>query len=261
MIELRDVSYRYAGYARLVLRDVSLRIADGEMVGVVGANEAGKSSLCLVASGLAPAAIGGAITTGSVEVDGETLAGVPLHRLAERVAIGFQDPRTQLSGSTGSVVEEVALGPLNLGLTGGTALARAHHALEALGMTELAERDPGRLSGGQGQLVVIASLLAMRPRHLVLDEPTAQLDPHGTRLVAEALRGLAASGTALLVVEHRTDVLEALCERILVLDGGSIVREGWTADVLDDERLLGWGVAPPTRVSIDRALAGASGAT
>jgi energy-coupling factor transport system ATP-binding protein len=259
VIELTAVSYRYAGYARPALRDVTLRVGDGEIVGIVGANEAGKSTLCLVVSGLAPAAIGGSITAGSVIVDGEALASVPVHGLAERVAIGFADPRTQLSGSTGSVIEEVALGPLNLGLAGGQALERAHQALDALRIGELAERDPGRLSGGQGQLVVLASLLAMRPRHLVLDEPTAQLDPQGTRLVSDALRLLSGTGTALLIVEHKTDVLDGLCDRVAVLEGGAIVHDGPAGPVLADERLAGWGVAPPARVMVDRVVAAAGG--
>jgi energy-coupling factor transport system ATP-binding protein len=257
MLQLTNVSYRYPGYARAALRDASLRIGDGEIVGLVGANEAGKSTLCLVASGLAPASIGGRILGGTVAADDEDLARLSVHTLAERVAIGFQDPTTQLSGATGSVIEEVALGPLNLGLAGREAIGRAHEALDALRIGELAERDPARLSGGEGQLVIIASLLAMRPRHLVLDEPTAQLDPHGTRLVAGALRILAAAGTALLIAEHRTDLLDELCDRIVVIDGGSIVADGPAGSILADPRLAAWGVTPPARVAIERELAAA----
>jgi energy-coupling factor transporter ATP-binding protein EcfA2 len=110
------------------------------------------------------------------------------------------------------------------------------------------------LSGGQAQLVVIASLLAMRPAHLVLDEPTAQLDPEGTRLVGEALRELAATGTALLIVEHKTDLLDALCSRILVLDAGRIVLDGDTARVLADAQLAQWGVEPPSPIRLARSL-------
>jgi len=195
-----------------------------------------------------------------VVADGQDLARIPVHGLAERVAIGFQDPATQLSGATGSVIEEVALGPLNLGMPGREALERAHEALDALNIGDLAERDPLRLSGGQGQLVVIAALLAMRPRHLVLDEPTAQLDPHGTRLVADALRRLAAVGTALLIAEHKTDLLDELCGRIAVLDGGALVGDGSAASVLEDPRLVDRGVAPPSRVTIRRAIEAAGAA-
>jgi len=254
MLELRRVGYRYAGYAQQVLHDIDLRIGDGEIVGLVGANESGKSTLCLVASGLAPSSIGGELSGGGLWIDGEAMADRPLHELATRVGIGFQNPATQLSGVSGSVFEEVALGPMNLGLPRSETVARARSALVTLAIEDLAVRDPRRLSGGQSQLVVLASLLAMRPRHLVLDEPTAQLDPEGARAVGEALRALAGSGTAMLVAEHRTDLLETLCDRSVVLGAGRIVADGPAAEVLADPRLDEWGVAPPARVRLSRAL-------
>jgi energy-coupling factor transport system ATP-binding protein len=255
MLELRAVSYRYAGYARAVLHDVDLTLADGRIVGLVGANEAGKSTLCLVASGLAPGSIGGQVTTGGLFIDGQPMAGRPLHEFATRVGIGFQNPATQLSGVTGSVFEEVALGPMNLGLPVPETMERTREALRVLGISDLAEREPRRLSGGQAQLVVIASLLAMRPAHLLLDEPTAQLDPHGTRLVGAALRDLAATGTAMLIVEHKTDLLEQLCDEVVALDEGRVAAAGPTEAVLGDERLEIWGVEPPARVRLLRGLA------
>lgn len=254
MLRLEGVGYRYAGYAKPVLHEVDLTLGDGEIVGVVGANEAGKSTLCLVASGLAPGSIGGALVSGTVSIDGVTMAGRPLHEFATKVGIGFQNPSTQLSGVTGSVFEEVALGPMNLGLTPRDTIERTKAALATLGIEHLAEREPRRLSGGQAQLVVIASLLAMRPPHLVLDEPTAQLDPEGTRLVGEALRELAAAGTALMVAEHKTDLLDGLCGRIVAVDGGRIVADGPAGTVLEDPSLLEWGVDPPSRVRLARAI-------
>ncbi len=254
MLRLAGVGYRYAGYAKPVLHDIDLTLADGEIVGVVGANESGKSTLCLVASGLAPGSIGGALTGGGLSIDGESMAGKPLHEFSTRVGIGFQNPATQLSGITGSVFEEVALGPMNLGLKQRDTVERVKQALATLGIEELAERQPRRLSGGQGQLVVLASLLAMRPPHLVLDEPTAQLDPEGTRLVGEALRGLAATGTALLIAEHKTDLLDALCSRVVVLAAGRIVADGPTGAVLEDPSLVERGVDLPSRVRVAQAL-------
>jgi energy-coupling factor transporter ATP-binding protein EcfA2 len=254
VLQLHGVGYRYAGYAAQVLRDIDLTLEDGEIVGVVGANESGKSTLSLVASGLAPGSIGGALS-GTLSIDGQDMAGRPLHEFSTRVGIGFQNPATQLSGITGSVFEEIALGPMNLGLPARETVERTNAALRTLGIEPLAEREPRRLSGGQAQLVVIASLLAMRPAHLVLDEPTAQLDPEGTRLVGEALRGLAATGTALLIVEHKTDLLDGLCSRILVLDAGRIALDGPADGVLADPRLEELGVEPPSRIRLTRALA------
>ena len=253
MLQLRGVSYRYAGYANEVLHDVDLQLDDGEIVGLVGPNESGKSTLCLVASGLAPASIGGALR-GTLTLDGMATAGLATHQLAEHVVVAFQNPNTQRSGVAATVFEEVALGPMNLGLPVPETVARAREAIGRLRLEHLVRRDPQRLSGGQAQLVGIASLLAMRPRHVILDEPTAQLDPAGTRLVGEALRALAADGTSLLIAEHKTDLLDGLCTRIVAIDDGRIVLDGPTAAIFDDERLVGMGVEPPSRVRLARAM-------
>lgn len=257
MLELQAVSYRYPGFARRALLEIDLTIGEGEVVGLVGANEAGKSTLCLVASGLAPGSIGGSLGGGRLLVDGELVTGRPVHELAGRLTIGFQDPATQLSGITGSVIEEVALGPLHLGLPAAETLGRAREALARLGIGGLAERRPDELSGGQAQLVVLASLLAMGPRHLILDEPTAQLDPAATRLVADAIASLAGGGTSLLIAEHRTDLLARVCSRIVALDRGRIVADGPATDLLADPRLEEWGVAAPAAVRLARELAAA----
>jgi energy-coupling factor transport system ATP-binding protein len=254
VLELRGATYRYAGYARPVLHEVDLALRDGEIVGLVGGTESGKSTICLVASGLAPLSIGGELR-GEVLIDGEPTAGLSVHDLAQRVVIGFQNPATQRSGVAATVFEEVALGPMNLGLPVAETLARARRALATLRIEHLADRDPARLSGGQGQLVAIAGLLAMGPRHVILDEPTAQLDPEGSNLVAAALRDLAATGAALLVAEQRTDLLDGLCDRVVVVDDGHIVLDGPAAATLEDPRLEDWGVEPPSRVRLARSLA------
>lgn len=218
-LELRAVSYRYPGYRRRALEAVDLRVGDGEIVGLVGPNEAGKSTICLVASGLAPASIGGELA-GDVFVDGVALRGIPVHELARYVGLVFANPASQLSGIAGTVFEEVAFGPVNLGLAVPETVGRVRMALATVGIEDLAERRPDRLSGGQTQLVAIAAMLAMRPRVLVLDEPVAELDPEGRRLVGEALRSLAGAGTAMLVAEHDLDLLRSLDARIVAIDCG-----------------------------------------
>ena len=256
MLELSGVSYRYAGYSNEVLHDIDLRLEDGEIVGLVGPNEAGKSTLCLVASGLAPASIGGTLR-GTVTIDGTPTTGLPTHRLAEHVVVAFQNPNTQRSGIAATVFEEIALGPMNLGLPVAETVARTYEAMALLRLEPLTRRDPQRLSGGQAQLVGIASLLAMRPRHVILDEPTAQLDPAGTQLVGEALRELTAAGTSLLIAEHKTDLLDGLCSRIVAIDAGRLVLDGTPGSLFDDARLAEIGVEPPSRARLARALAAA----
>jgi energy-coupling factor transport system ATP-binding protein len=253
-LQLSQATYRYPGYATEVLHEIDLRIDDGEIVGLVGPNEAGKSTLCLVASGLAPSSIGGSLK-GTLTLDGTPTAGMSTHQLAERVVVGFQNPNTQRSGIAATVFEEIALGPMNLGLTVAETVARTRESIARLRLEHLVLRDPQRLSGGQAQLVGIASLLAMRPRHVILDEPTAQLDPAGTRLVGEALRALAGTGTSLLIAEHKTDLLDGLCTRIVAIDRGRIVRDGPTAEVFDDPELESLGVEPPARARLTRSFA------
>ena len=256
MLQLSGATYRYPGYARTVLNDIDLTVGDGEIVGLVGPNEAGKSTLCLVASGLAPASIGGQLT-GTLAIDGESMAGKRTHELAERVVTCFQNPNTQRSGITSTVFEEIALGPMNLGLSVAEVVERTREAMALFRLEPLAERDPARLSGGQSQLVAIASLLAMRPGHVILDEPTAQLDPAGTRLVGDALRQLAERGTSLLIAEHKTDLLDGLCSRVIAIDDGQIVLDGTAGDVLADPRLVELGVEPPSRVRLVGAVVAA----
>ncbi|MDQ6681816.1 MAG: energy-coupling factor ABC transporter ATP-binding protein [Chloroflexota bacterium] len=251
MLTFEGVSYRYAGAERASLRDVELELHDGEVVGLAGANESGKSTLCLLASGLAPRSIGGTLT-GRILLDGVPTAGRPMHELAARIGIAFQNPGTQLSGVTATVYEEVAFGPMNLGLPLADVIGRTRQALVILGIDALAERDPARLSGGQQQLTAIASLLAMRPRHLVLDDPTAQLDPAGTRMVGDALARLAREGTSILVAEHKTDLLADLVSRVVVLASGRVALDGPARSVLGDPRLLELGVAEPSGVRLAR---------
>jgi energy-coupling factor transport system ATP-binding protein len=253
MLTLERVSYRYAGARVAALLDVSVALGPGEVVGLVGASEAGKTTLCLVAAGLAPRTVGGTLR-GRLLLDGEDTAALPIHALVGRVGIAFSSPATQLTGVADTVYEEVAFGPMNLGFPRAEVIERTGAALESLRIAGLAERDPARLSGGQQQLVGIAGLLAMGPAHLVLDEPTAQLDPAGTRLVADALANLASAGASILLAEQKTDLVADVSTRVVALRGGRIALEGPTADVLADERLGELGVAAPARVRLARAL-------
>jgi energy-coupling factor transport system ATP-binding protein len=254
MLTLEGASYRYAGATRASLRDVSLTLSDGEVLGVVGRSEAGKSTLCLVASGLAPRTLGGTLS-GRVLVDGADTAGRPMHEMATEVAIGFQNPGTQLSGVATTVFEEIAFGPMNLGMPRDEVLQRTNSSVAALAIDALLERDPDQLSGGQQQLVAIAGLLALSPRHLILDEPTAQLDPAGTRLVSDAVERLAAGGASILIVEQKVDLLAHICHRVVALDDGRITLDGAAGEVLADPRLYALGVAEPSDVRLRRLAA------
>ena len=221
MLELKGIRYRYAGYERPALDGVDLALRDGEIVGLAGPNGAGKSTLCLVAAGIAPGSIGGELR-GDLVLDGRSIKGLRPFQMASPIGIVFSDPRTQQTRIAATVFEEAAFGPLNLGLRIGETVARVRSALVALGIEDLAERNPGRLSGGETQLVAIASMLAMEPRHLVLDEPLAELDPDGRELVISALTRLAARGTGILIAEHDLELLCRVAGRVVRIDSGRL---------------------------------------
>ena len=244
-LALERVSYRYAGAGSPVLHDMELSLEPGRVLGVVGRNGAGKSTLCVVAVGLAPRTIGGELT-GRVAIDDLDTASATAPQLAQRAGILFQEPHTQLASAAPTVWEEVAFGPRNLALPLDEVIDRTWNAIDALGIGGIVERDPSRLSGGQAQLVALAGVLALRPHYLVLDEPTSQLDPLGTRLVGDALaRAARMTGAGILIVEHKTDLLARLCDDIAVMASGRIVARGSAEQVLADERLAAWGISPP----------------
>ena len=222
MLHLRSVTYRYPATSRPALQGIDLRVGDGEIVGISGPNEAGKSTLCLVASGLAPASVGGELA-GEVVLDGEVLLGSAPWALAGRTGIVVADPGSRRSGVSATVFEEIALGPVNLGLPVAETVARTRWAMALLAIDDLAERDPSHLSGGQAQLVAIASIMAMRPRVLILDEPVAELDGEGRGLVTAALHSIASDGTSILIAEHDLVLLLDLGARMVTIDDGRLV--------------------------------------
>ena len=248
------VSYRYAGASAAVLHEIDLNVEPGRVLGLVGPNGAGKSTLCIVAVGLAPRTIGGELT-GRVVIDDLDTVAARAPELAQRAGILFQEPHTQLASAAPTVWEEVAFAPRNLALPLDEVVERTWGAIDALGIGDIADRDPARLSGGQAQLVALAGVLALLPRYLVLDEPTSQLDPLGTKLVGDALeRAARATGTGILIVEHKTDLLARLCDEVAVIEDGRIVARGSADQVLSDDRLDGWGVLPPAERRLRRAV-------
>ena len=260
-IRFEDVSYRYAGAAANALTSIELTLEPGRILGLVGPNGAGKSTLCQCAVGLAPAVIGGELS-GRVAVDELVTVTSPVHDVVQRAGILLQESYTQISSGAPSVWEEICFGPRNLSLPLDEAISRTWAAVDTFRLGDIVDRDPTRISGGQAQLVALASIFALGPQYLILDEPTSQLDPFGTRLVGETLASAArTTGVGVLIAEHKTDLLAELCDDIAVIVGGRIVASGDAAAVLSDTRLEGWGVAPPAQVAIARQAEAAGMAT
>jgi cobalt/nickel transport system ATP-binding protein len=225
-VEVRGLEHRYADGTR-ALRGLDCRIAPGESVAVVGANGAGKSTLLLHLNGLLRPSAGG-VRIGELVVAPSTVAQV--HRAVGYV---FQDPDDQLFMPT--VEDDVAFGPLNLGLAPDVVRARVHEALQRVGAAHLAARAPWRLSGGEKRAVAIAGVLAMAPRVLVLDEPSAGLDPAARRRLIALLLSFTQTR---IVATHDLDLVLEVCRRVLVLHEGRIEADGHPAEVFRDALLL-----------------------
>ena len=206
---------------------VDLRIDPGERVALLGPNGAGKTTLVLHLNGIHLAG------HGSVTVAGTPVEKGTLKEIRRKVGLVFQDPDDQLFMPT--VREDVAFGPANLGFRGDDLDERVHEALRAVGMEDHADRSPHHLSFGQRRRVAVATVLSMEPDVLVLDEPSSNLDPASRRELAEILLGL--EQTILLVTHDLPYALE-LCPRSLVMNGGTIVADGKTSDVLADRALM-----------------------
>ena len=239
MIELQNISFSYAEEGRQVLKDVSLSIAPGCWVTLVGANGSGKSTLARHLNGLLLP------NAGKVLVDGlDTCDSQSLPQIRQQVAFVFQNPDNQIVATT--VADDVAFGPENIGLPPAEIEARVAQALEITGLTAMAEKAPHLLSGGEKQRLAIAGALAMGSPCLVLDEPTSMLDPQLRRQVLDTLLYLHQKmGKTIIYI---TNLMEEalLADRLLVLCNGQLVADGTPRDLFaDPERFRSWNLEPP----------------
>lgn len=240
---MQGVRYRYPETTRWVLADIDLVIKKGEWLGIVGPTNAGKSTLCLAAMGLATEFFSGDLA-GTITVLGTDIRREKVVERSRRVGMLFQNPFTQISGARERVDEEVAFGPENHGLEPAAVRRRVNEALQQVGLSSLADRHPLGLSGGQLQRLALASLLAMHPELLLLDEPTSQLDPTGTRELFAVLRRLHQQGVTIVMVEQKLDAVAELCDSVVALCAGRIISEGTAGHVFNDETVQDTTGAP-----------------
>jgi cobalt/nickel transport system ATP-binding protein len=226
VLDVHGLAYAYPD-GHQALYGVDLHVHRGERVALLGPNGAGKTTLVLHLNGILT---GGA---GSVAVSGLPVTKANLQEIRRRVGIVFQDPDDQLFMA--SVRQDVAFGPANLGLRGAELDRRVMAALDRVGMADFADRPPHHLSFGQRRRVAVATVLAMEPEILVLDEPSSNLDPASRRELADILRSL---DVTVLMVTHDLPYALELCPRSVVLSGGAVVADGPTYDVLTDDELM-----------------------
>jgi cobalt/nickel transport system ATP-binding protein len=224
-IRVENLHYRYPD-GTYALKGVSLCVGEGESVAIVGPNGAGKTTLLLHFNGILRG-------SGKVFVFGEEVTSRNLLSVRKLVGLVFQDPDDQLFMPT--VIEDVAFGPLNLGMSQEEAIKRAINALEMVGMSYAANKSPHQLSFGERKRVAIATVLAMEPKVLVLDEPTANLDPRSRRQLLSLLRRLEVTK---IVATHDLDAALFLCDKAILMDDGQIVAIGETREIFSDEALM-----------------------
>lgn len=252
-IEVKGLKYKYPHTSKLVLDGIDFEADKGQFIGIMGENQAGKSTLCQAFAGLVPTMFRGAYG-GKVIIDGVEASKVPIAVLCQKVGLVFQNPFNQLSGAKDTVFEEIAFGLQNLGIPREEIGKRVDKALKLLDIIKYKNRNPFDLSGGQIQRVAIASILAMEPEVLVLDEPTSQLDPQGSEDVFLVVEKLAKTGITIIMVEQKMEKLAAYCDKILLLHRGSQVAYDVPERIFSREDLRELGVEPPVYTQVSKAL-------
>lgn len=248
-----DFAYQVAGRQLPVLYNINLKISAGDFLALTGAGGSGKSTLAQIIAGLLEP------TAGKVSLDGRVLPGRGKFRGPSpwsRIGMAFQMPEQQLFAET--VMEDVSFGPRNMGLSPDRVKARAYKALEAVGLDPetIGDRSPFTLSGGQRRRVALAGILAMEPEVLILDEPTAGLDPAGQELVLDLIRDFARlRDRAVVVVSHNMAEVAAIANQVLVLHQGRIALRGTPRDIFrQEEALRAYGLLPPPLTQLMHSL-------
>ena len=257
ILKIEGLNFRYPESPRNAVSDFELSIPEGEIAVLAGPSGCGKSTLLRTVNGLIPHMYGGEYS-GDVIVAGSSVKGSSMRDLAQTVGFLFQNPENQIFMFT--VERDVAFGLENLGVPRDEMRSRVDEALRLLRIGDLAQRAPHELSDGQKQRVALAGVLAMRPKLVILDEPTSLLDPKtASELVALVARLREDLGTTFVVVEHRLDLLVGIADRLVVMDGGRKVLEGTPRDVLFGEEAEAHGVAVPAITRVQKMLAGKGG--
>ena len=257
-VQVNNLTFGYPGHP-YVLNEINLKVLKGEMFGIIGPNGAGKSTLCKSLNGLVPQFYGGKYG-GEVTVSGMKVMEHTVAELSLKVGLVFQEPSNQFSGVSTRVDEEVAFGMSMMGFQREEMMDRITDSLRKVGLEGLEDRSPYELSGGQQQRLAIATVLAVKPEVIVMDEPTAQLDPVGKTEVLETMRALNKEGYTIIVAEHEIEELATFADRIIALNEGRIVVEGSTRNVLTQvEQLEKIGVDSPSVTELSHLVAAKGG--
>ena len=235
--KIENVSYKYPLEEKQALKNINIEIKKGEFWAVIGKNGSGKTTFCNMLRRFVPDFYKGELT-GKITLEDKELKDYSQKELVQKIGFVFQNPFTQISGVKDTVFEEIAYGLENLGLDKEEIISRVEKILKLLEIEKLRHRNPYDLSGGQKQRVALASIIAMDPDILVIDEPTSQLDPKGTEDIFKIINLMANEGKTIILVEHKLELIAEYAENILVLDEGEIILSGKAEEVLNNKILL-----------------------
>ena len=236
-LKLENVNYKYPLEEKNTLQNINIEIKKGEFWAVIGKNGSGKTTLCNILRRFVPDFYKGELT-GKITLEGKELKDYSQKEIVQRIGFVFQNPFTQISGVKNTVFEEIAYGLENLGIERETIISEVEKILKLLEIEKLRDKNPYNLSGGQKQRVALASIIAMNPDILVIDEPTSQLDPKGTEDIFKIINLMANEGKTIILVEHKLELIAEYAENILVLDEGEIILSGKASEVLNNKILL-----------------------
>lgn len=236
-LELKNINYKYPTSEDWVVQNIDIKIEKGEFWAIVGKNGSGKTTLCNIMRGFAPSFFKGTFE-GEVIVDNKNLNDYSEGEKATKIGFVFQNPFVQISGVKETVYDEIAFGLENLGLEEQYIRNKVEETLKLIDIDYLRNKNPFELSGGQRQRVALASIIAMDPDILVIDEPTSQLDPDGTEKVFEIIETMKNKGKTIILVEHKIELIAEYADNIIVLDEGEIILRGETKDILKNKVLL-----------------------
>ena len=236
-LKLENVNYKYPLEEKNTLQNINIEIKKGEFWAVIGKNGSGKTTLCNILRRFVPDFYKGELT-GKITLEGKELKDYSQKEIVQKIGFVFQNPFTQISGVKNTVFEEIAYGLENLGIERETIISEVEKILKLLEIEKLRDKNPYNLSGGQKQRVALASIIAMNPDILVIDEPTSQLDPKGTEDIFKIINLMANEGKTIILVEHKLELIAEYAENILVLDEGEVILSGKANEVLNNKILL-----------------------
>ena len=235
--KIENVNYKYPLEDKQALKNINIEIKKGEFWAVIGKNGSGKTTLCNILRRFVPDFYKGELT-GKITLEGKELKDYSQKEIVQKIGFVFQNPFTQISGVKNTVFEEIAYGLENLGIEREIIISEVEKILKLLEIEKLRDKNPYNLSGGQKQRVALASIIAMNPDILVIDEPTSQLDPKGTEDIFKIINLMANEGKTIILVEHKLELIAEYAENILVLDEGEVILSGKASEVLNNKILL-----------------------